>query len=139
MYTNAPPDQTLTPYSVVINDHYCWLNVLLDTEPSSVIRGPIPPSTPRNIKTSALHSKDTATRWRQCLDTYKVGSGIRLGPEITREFTTAAGTVHPGLISEAHRRRGVIAGLVDHTSSVGQLVGGLSILEQSGLVFGSSH
>ena len=31
MYTNAPPDQTLTPYSVVINDHYCWLNVLLDT------------------------------------------------------------------------------------------------------------
>ena len=119
-YNTQPPDNVLTPYSVCINNHLCWLNVLLDTRPSGVRKGPLAPDEYRNIKTTAQHSKEVGRRYRLCKEAYKVGNAVRLGPEILAPTTD---------LRSAVARRAVIAGLVDFTSSVGQMPGGLLKVE----------
>ena len=130
LYANTPPDNILTPYSVVINDECCWLNVVLDEECSGVVRGPLNSDVPKNIKKSALLSQRASDRLERCRQAYTVGSGVRFGKDIEADPV-------PPMISAfdaaTRSRRTIIAGLVEHISTAGCLGGGLTPAEASAM------
>jgi len=88
--------------------------------------GPIAVAGQRNIKTSALLSKRSAGRYELCKQAYRVGSGVRFGTDI---LSVSQPPLVQAFSETTRSRRAVIAGLVDFTSTLGVLAGGMTRLE----------